>query len=255
MSKRILLVDDEKDIIQMMRKKIQAAGYQVSVAYNGKDGLDITGNEHPHLILTDVVMPIMDGFTFYHELQSRQDIRHIPVIVASAHGGTEDTFRALGVKDFLTKPFDGQVLLDKVNQFFKQTKAVKVVMATKMLFLMRNIFSEAADLHQNIDWHMTNDQSTIVEESVNLKPDLIILDVDMFIVPSADEIVRTLREREELKETTILLTRSMLGDLAALAGSRQPDKSIEDCLSKGASHFIGSLNKSSMYNILKEYCR
>ena len=255
MSKRILLVDDEKDIIQMMRKKIQTAGYEVSVAYNGKDGLDITGNEHPHLILTDVVMPVMDGFTFYNELQSRQDIRHIPVIVATAHGGTEETFRALGVKDFLMKPFNGQILLDKVNHFFKQTKAVKVIMATKMLFLMKNIFAEASELSQAIEWHMTNSQSTIVDESIQFKPDLIILDVDMFIVPSAEEIVRSLRERVELKETTILLTRSMLGDLAALAGSRHPDKSVADCLSKGASHFIGSLNKSSIVSILQEYCR
>ena len=122
MSKRILLIDDEKDMVQIMRKKMQAAGFQVSVAYNGKDGLEITGNEHPHLILTDVVMPVMDGLTFYHELKSRQDLSHIPVIVASAHGGTEETFRALGVKDFLTKPFDTQALLDKVNLFFRQTR-------------------------------------------------------------------------------------------------------------------------------------
>jgi len=133
MLKRILLIDDEKDIVHIMRKKIQAAGFQVSVAYNGKDGLEITGNEHPHLILTDVAMPVMDGLTFYHELKSRQGISHIPVIVATAHGGTEDAFRVLGVKDFLTKPFDSQVLLDRVNRFFCQNKAVKVVMATKML--------------------------------------------------------------------------------------------------------------------------
>jgi|CXWL01.1.fsa_nt_gi DNA-binding response OmpR family regulator len=255
MSKRILLIDDEKDIVQIMRKKIQAAGFQVSVAYNGRDGLEITSSEHPHLILTDVVMPVMDGFAFYHELKNRQDVSHIPVIVATAHGGTEETFRALGVKDFLTKPFDTQVLLDKVNHFFLQTKAVKVVMATKMLFLMKNILSETLGAAQKIDLHMTNDHSTIVDEAVALKPDLIILDVDMFIVPSAHEVVRLLREHVELKETTILLTRSMLGDLAALAGSRHPDKSVEDCLARGASHFIGSLNKNSFTTILQEYCR
>jgi DNA-binding response OmpR family regulator len=255
MSKRILLIDDEKDIIQIMRKKIQAAGFQVSVAYNGKDGLEITGNEHPHLILTDVVMPVMDGLTFYHELKNRQDLSHIPVIVATAHGGTEEKFRTLGVKDFLTKPFDTQVLLDKVNHFFRQTKAVKVIMATKMLFLMKNILNETLDASQKIELHMTNNQSTIVDEAVSLKPDLIILDVDMFIVPAAQEVVRLLREHHELKETTILLTRSMLGDLAALAGSRHPDKSVEDCLARGASHFIGSLNKNSFSSILQEYCR
>ena len=103
MSKRILLIDDERDIVQIMRKKVQAAGYEVSVAYNGEEGLEITEHEHPHLILTDVMMPVMDGLRFYRELKSRQDLSHIPVIVASAHGGTEDAFRVLGIKDFLNK--------------------------------------------------------------------------------------------------------------------------------------------------------
>lgn len=255
MSKRILLVDDEKDMVQMMRKKMLTAGYQVSVAHNGKDGLEITAQEHPHLILTDVVMPVMDGLAFYHELKNRQDIRHIPVMVATAHGGTEETFRTLGVKDFLTKPFDGDILLNKVNTFFSDKKAVKVLMATKMLFLMRNIVAEALGMAQNINLKMSNCQSTIVQEAVDFKPDLLVLDVDMFIIPTADDIVQALRENPLLKETTILLTRSMLGDLAALAGSRHPDRSVEECLSKGASHFIGSLNKTSFMTILQEYCR
>lgn len=255
MSKRILLIDDEKDMVQIMRKKIQAAGYEVSVAYNGKDALEITEHEHPHLILTDVVMPVMDGLAFYHELKKRQDMSHIPVIVASAHGGTEETFRSLGVKDFLTKPFDSQVLLNTVNQFFHQTKAVKVLMATKMLFLMKNILNETLGAAENIDLHMTNNQAGVIDEAVSLKPDLIVLDVDMFIVPSADEVVRSMRGHPDLKETTILLTRSMLGDLAAFAGSRHPDKSVEDCLARGASHFVGSLNKNSFIAILRDYCK
>ena len=255
MTKRILLIDDEKEIVQIMRKKIQAAGYQVSVAYNGKDGLDITAQEHPHLILTDVVMPVMDGFAFYQELKTREDVSHIPVIVASAHGGTEETFRALGVKDFLTKPFDTKALLDKVNHFFEGTRAVKVLMATKMLFLMKSIISESWDATQKIDLHLTNSSSTIVEEAIDLKPNLIVLDVDMFFSPTADEVVRLLREHAQLKETTILLTRSMLGDLAALAGSRHSDKSVDNCLARGASHFIGSLNKNSFLSLIQEYCR
>lgn len=255
MSKRILLIDDERDIVQIMRKKIQSAGYEVSIAYNGQDGLAITEQEHPHLILTDVMMPVMDGLKFYRELKSRQDISHIPVIVASAHGGTEDAFRVLGIKDFLNKPFDTQVLLDKVNGFFQDKKAVNVLMATKMMYLIKSILSESWHNIQNINLQLTKSQATVVEEAISLKPELIVLDVDMFFSPTAGEVVRSLREHPDLKETTILLTRSMLGDLAALAGSRHSDKSVEDCLSRGASHFIGSLNKNSLMSVIQEYCR
>lgn len=255
MSKKVLIIDDEKEIVQMMRKKIHNAGYDVSLAYNGKEGLELSIQEHPHLILTDVAMPVMDGLTFCNELKSRQDVRHIPVIVATAHGSTEETFRALGVTDFVIKPFDGEVLLDKVNGFFLGKKAAKVLIATKMIFLMKNIVNESIDLGEKINLQMSNNQNTFVQEAIILKPDLIVLDVDMFIVPTADEIIAQLRSYPELKDTTILLTRSMIGDLAALVGSRHADKSIDDCLSRGASHFIGSLNKTSFVTILQDYCR
>lgn len=120
---------------------------------------------------------------------------------------------------------------------------------------MKSIISESLELMQNIDFQMSNSSATIVQEASVLKPDLLLLDVDMFIVPSADEIVNELRQSPQLKDTTILLTRSMLGDLAALAGSRHSAKSIDDCLGKGASHFIGSLNKASFVTVLQEYCR
>lgn len=255
MSKRILLVDDEKDVLQVMRKKIQAAGYEVSIAYNGKEALEISSHEHPHLILTDVVMPVMDGLAFCHELKNRQDLSHIPVIVATAHGSTEETFRELGVHDFVLKPFQGDVLLNKVNSFFSDKRAVKVLLATKMLFLMKSIINESLEFLENIDLQMSNSSNTIVQEAKALKPDLLVLDVDMFIVPAADEVVDELRKSPQLKDTTILLTRSMLGDLAALAGSRHSAKSIDDCLSKGASHFVGSLNKTSFLTVLQDYCR
>lgn len=255
MAKKILLIDDEKDIVQIMRKKLQTAGYEVSVAYNGKDGLDITGQEHPHLIMTDVVMPVMDGFIFYQELKSREDVRHIPVIVASAHGTTEDAFRAIGVKDFLVKPFDTQHLVNIVNSFFHGARAVNVLMATKMIYLMRSILNDTPDLNRRIDLHLTNDPASVLDESLKLRPELIVLDVDMFLNPSGQETVRALRERPELKETTILLTRSMLGDSSVFSSNREADKAVGDCLARGASHFIGALNKNSFMAIVQEYCR
>lgn len=255
MSKRILLIDDEKDIVQIMRKKIQAAGYEVCVAYNGKDGLEITGEEHPHLIITDVVMPVMDGFIFYQELKSREDVRHIPVIVASAHGTTEQAFLAIGVKDFLTKPFDTQLLLDTINQFFQGTRAVNVLLATKMVYLMRSIMGDSPDVARNFDLHLTNNPDGVLQEALNLRPELIVIDVDMFLKPSAQDMVRMLREHPDLKETTILLTRTMLGDTSMFSNNREADKTVGDCLARGASHFIGTLNKDSFMTVIKEYCR
>jgi CheY-like chemotaxis protein len=253
MSKKILIVDDEKDIVQVMKKKILAAGYEVQVAYNGKEALEIAQNEHPHLILTDVVMPVMDGFAFYNELKRSEDISHIPVIVATAYGTTEQMFRELGAKDFLVKPFDAQKLIEKVSKYFKEQRAYRVLIATKMFYLMKNIVNESPEVARKLDIHLTKHQDTLITDIRVLNPDLIILDVGLCIKPTADEVVREIRAEEDLKETNILLIRNTLGE----AGSRadQPDKTIEDCLSKGASHFVGPMNSNSFLNIIKEYCR
>ncbi len=252
MSKKILLIDDEKEIVQIMKKKIQAAGYEVSVAYNGKEGLEIAQHEHPHLILTDVVMPVMDGFVFYNEVKSREDVSHIPIIVATAYGTTEATFRNLGAKDFLLKPFDIQSLLDKVAGFFHGQKAFKVLIATKMFYLLKSILNEMPDVAQKLDLHLTNNQETVLTDAIVLNPDLIMLDVAMFTQPSAEEVIRELRQEKELKETTILLIRNTLGDES---WTTKPDKLVEGCLAHGASHFVGPLNKASFLSIIQEYCR
>lgn len=252
MSKKILIIDDEKEIVQIMKKKIQAAGYEVSVAYNGKEGLEMAQQEHPHLILTDVVMPVMDGFVFYNEVQSHEDVRHIPIIVATAYGTTEATFRSLGAKDFLVKPFNTQVLLDKVASFFQTQKAFKVLIATKMFYLLKSILNEMPEVAQKLDIHLTNNQETVLTDAIVLNPDLIMLDVAMFMQPSAEEIVRELRQQKDLKETNILLIRNTLGDES---WTSKPDKTVEGCLAHGASHFIGPLSKASFLSIIKEYCR
>jgi DNA-binding response OmpR family regulator len=253
MSKKILIIDDEKEIVSIMKKKMQAAGYDVSVAYNGQEGLDVSHEEHPHLILTDVVMPVMDGFAFYNQLKSSEDISHIPVIVATAHGTTEDMFRELGAKDFLVKPFNTQKLLDKVGGYFKDQRAYKVLIATKMFYLMKNILNESPEVAQKLDIHLTNHQDTLITDARVLNPDLIILDVSLCIKPTADEVVRELRKEEDLKETNILLIRNTLGESSSRVN--QPDKTIEECLARGASHFVGLLNRESFLTVIKEYCR
>ncbi len=252
MAKKILIIDDEKDVADIIKKKIQNAGYDVYVAYNGKEGLELTQQIHPDLILTDIVMPIMDGFAFYNELKSRPDIQHIPVIVSTAYGTTQDRLIEMGVKDFLQKPYNTQSLVGALSQFFTKTRAFKVLIVTKMFFLMKNIVADSKDIAQQLDIKVTNNQETLLHDALEFKPELIILDVDMFIKPTADEITAQLRAQESLKETRILLNRSMLGDEPALIKSS--NQMVQQCLQNGASQYVGSLNRDSFLTIVSEYC-
>jgi CheY-like chemotaxis protein len=254
MAKTILLIDDEKDIVNIVRKKIQHAGYQAYIAYNGQEGLEAAESLHPHLILTDIGMPVMDGIMFYRELKNRPDLSHIPVIFATAYGSNETFAREMGAKDFLVKPFDTPMLLDKVGSFFVKQRAYKVMVATKMMHLLRTIVNDNLQFTYHLNLQLTNDQRGLVTDASVQKPDLIVLDVDLCISPSAAKVVRELRQQPALRETPILLMRSRMIDLRS-EGGWADEVEINQCLANGASHHIGFLNKDSFLAMVKEYCK
>jgi CheY-like chemotaxis protein len=249
MAKKILLIDDEKELVQVMRKQVQNAGYEVHVAYDGQQGLEMARQVHPHLVLTDLSMPVMDGLTFCNELKSGAGTGHIPVIMVSAFARQEEEMQRAGVKDYLMKPFDRQTLIDKVNAFFNAQRALKILIATKMVHLMKVIVDQNT---LKLDIHLTNDQSAIADEAMALSPDLILMDVDMFTAFSAPGTVRYLRQKAGLKEKPVLLMRGMnvIPDL-----NEGNDQIVEECLAAGASHYVGQSNQQSFIAVIKEYCR
>ncbi len=118
MAKKILIVDD--DLIQQRLIKIvcQTAGYQVSGASNGEEGIQAAFFQRPDLILMDVMMPRMDGYAAVAELKKNQETRNIPVIMLTAVG--YESKRELGLKlgavDYITKPFNIRQLALKIKQ-------------------------------------------------------------------------------------------------------------------------------------------
>ena len=121
MAKKILLIEDEKIIINLLRKKLTQEGYDVLTANNGKQGLEMATNKKPDLILLDIIMPGIDGFEVMEELNKDNELKKIPVIIVSNSGQPVELSRAkkLGVKDWLIKTeFDPQEVLEKVKKQF-----------------------------------------------------------------------------------------------------------------------------------------
>lgn len=122
-SKKILLVEDEKIIIDLLERKLKEQGYAVIVARNGVEGLMKMAQEKPDLILLDIIMPQMGGFETMEKMQEDKELKEIPVIIISNSGQLVelDRAKALGVKDWLIKTeFDPQEVLDKVRKQFGQ---------------------------------------------------------------------------------------------------------------------------------------
>ena len=110
----VLVCDDEKDIVSALRIYLTTEGYQVYEAYNGKEALEVLSREEIHLVLMDIMMPVMDGITAMAKLREQSNV---PVIMLTAK--SEDTDKVLGLNigadDYVTKPFNPVELQARVK--------------------------------------------------------------------------------------------------------------------------------------------
>lgn len=116
-SSRILVVEDTPANIQTLTATLKERGYQISVATNGRQALDVVARVRPDLILLDVMMPEMDGFETCRRLKASEQWRQIPVIFLTAKTETADIVKGfeLGAVDYVAKPFNAHELLARVN--------------------------------------------------------------------------------------------------------------------------------------------
>ena len=111
MAKKILLIEDEKIMVNLLEKKLTREGYDVSVAWDGEEGLAKMKESKPDLILLDIIMPKIGGFEVMEEVSKDKELKKIPIIIISNSGQPVELERAkeLGVKDWLIKTeFDPQ---------------------------------------------------------------------------------------------------------------------------------------------------
>ncbi|KXK14112.1 MAG: response regulator receiver modulated serine phosphatase [Chloroflexi bacterium OLB14] len=114
---RILIVDDEPFNVDYLEQELEDLNYQTITAVNGKDALEKITDEKPDLVLLDIMMPIMDGFTVLEKVKADSNIRNIPIIVISANNDLENMVKGieLGAEDYLPKPFEPTLLKARIQ--------------------------------------------------------------------------------------------------------------------------------------------
>jgi DNA-binding response OmpR family regulator len=118
-SKRLVYIEDEAEMIDLVRLILGRRGYTVMGANGGREGLELVRKELPDLVLLDLMMPDMDGWDVYHQMKSEEETRNIPVIVITAKALNIDKvlgLRIAKVEDYIAKPFSPQELLQRVDQ-------------------------------------------------------------------------------------------------------------------------------------------
>ena len=123
-SEKILVVDDEEHIIELLKFNLENNGYTVLSADNGIDALRIAKQEVPQLVLLDLMLPKMDGYDVCKEIRKDSSISNMPIIMLTAKGEELDKILGLelGADDYLTKPFSVRELIARVKAILRRTK-------------------------------------------------------------------------------------------------------------------------------------
>ena len=110
--KKILIVDDEQDIVESLKFVLENCDYTCYCAYNGEDGLKLAREIIPDLIILDVMMPEVDGYTVAQKIRQNPDTKDIPILMLTALSQLQDKVKGfdIGVDDYLVKPFEMEEL-------------------------------------------------------------------------------------------------------------------------------------------------
>jgi two-component system phosphate regulon response regulator PhoB len=121
-AERILVVDDEPEIVALVAYHLAKAGYRVSTASNGEDALDAARREHPDLIVLDLMLPGLSGFDILEQLRAEEGTRDVAVLMLTARREEPDRIRGLelGADDYLTKPFSLAELVLRVGAILRR---------------------------------------------------------------------------------------------------------------------------------------
>ncbi|MFA6079176.1 MAG: response regulator [Candidatus Omnitrophota bacterium] len=120
--KKVLVVDDEQDVLKVVSFRLKKAGYDVATAANGRIALDMVAVNKPDLMLLDIQMPVLDGFEVCKAIKGDEDLKNIPIILLTAKSSSIiiDMVNDLKADDYMVKPFNPEELLDKVRKYLEQ---------------------------------------------------------------------------------------------------------------------------------------
>ena len=133
MNEKILIVDDTTDIVDLLRKRFKAEGYDTAEAYDGEEALVMVAKYHPDLLILDVMMPKLDGISVCRQLRIDPATRHLPILMLTAKSDVADKVQGLdtGADDYITKPFDYKELSARVRTLLNK-KSASAEMAKKV---------------------------------------------------------------------------------------------------------------------------
>jgi len=265
MSKTILLVDDDKEVLEMTGDLLSRRGFDVVPMTNAAEALTFLSRERPDIILADVLMPEMDGYTFYKALKRDPATADIPVLIITGRGQMEDTFSIMGVDGFVSKPFAPEALVKEVEEILnragvrRESEAVgagrkKVVVIGSHSGIIRKMHSQAQQTSFRAESSLTG--ADAMSTVIKFLPQLIFVDIHLKDM-DAGEWVDALRRLAQFQRTPVIgycyYEAGQLGDDEIRKEVLNIEKTADQFLKKGGTYFMGRYNPQAFLENLLKY--
>jgi DNA-binding response OmpR family regulator len=201
---KILVVEDDRDLALLLRRRLESEGYRVLLAGSGEDALWLAQESQPQLITLDIMLPDLDGFTVLERLKENPMTSGIPVVIVSVLADTERGY-ALGAVDYVTKPFDESKLIQSVEgalHSLEESEGQRLLVADQDPEVLTLL--ERSLALQGYQVQVASDGQAALAQVYEYEPDLILLDTQL---PEVDgyEVIRRLKSDDSTRSIPIIV--------------------------------------------------
>ncbi len=254
MIRNILVADDERSNVLLLAKSLEKSGFTVSTARNGLEALEMLKAGSFDLLITDVVMPEMDGVDLYMALKEDPEFQNLPVLIMTDKEVFQQSFSALGVENYCPKPFNLPVLLEKIKKIESTAQDGRRYHKVVLIGPHRDVLDQMRVqlLKRNCIVGLVDNVIEIGLRCFLLNPELVIIDIHSRDYATTKEIIRSLRAYKFFQEMTIVVY-SNFGpeDVAGMGGVSSIEAEIAMCLEAGATKYIGRFNPATFLEKLQ----
>lgn len=218
----ILLVDDSMVIHAYVEAALKPHGFRVLHAHDGQEGFEVASAEHPDLVLSDIDMPVLNGFEMCGKLREQAATADLPILILSARGAGVDIDRGfdVGANDFLTKPVSENELISRIELMVgrtgESTRPRERVLVVEDSSLQRSVIAQAIQ-QQGFEVLTAEDGKQGLERALEHLPDLVITDSEMPEMNGRD-LTRELKQREHLADIPVVMLTAADSPLSRLKG-------------------------------------
>ncbi len=256
MVKNILLAEDDRGTALLVKTQLEKKGYYVYTAGNGVEALKILSAQSVDLIITDVVMPKMDGVDLYAAVKKNPATANIPIIIVTDKAMFKESFTTLGVSNFVEKTSDIRVLLEKITAIEQHAQAIKkyskILINSSHGIVEEQIKSILKGKNYLVTSARTSDE--VLSKALTMVPHAIIMDV-LFQdnASAAHELIRALRCFGTLANTKIITYAYFPEDLGIDVDAVQSvEEAMAQCSQAGSDKYIGRFNQGLLVERLGE---